>query len=338
MPTTSVLSGDQPLQCCPAIPQADQLRLDGSSFGRRGLTDRCPARQDAADRIQPETDRSKPTDEPQRLDGAGVEYPVPTRTASRCQQTFVAVVPNGPHRHTGEPRQLTDTCAVRHNLLNLPLTGVSSVSGMTTEDIWHAVDTERLSLLHILEQLSASQWRHSSLCDRWQVRDVVAHVVLSTQAHVGRILVSLLRARGNLDRMVCDTAVRHAANTTDHELLEEMRSTIGSRFTAVGTTPTDRLMDLLVHEQDIAVPLGLHHEMPVEAAQLALEHIWHPRFPFHAATKLAPYQLRAVDTGWAAGEGPLVEGPVSALLLLATGRETAALPRLRGAGVELLRP
>lgn len=222
--------------------------------------------------------------------------------------------------------------------MNLPLTGVSSVSRMNTEDIWHAVDTERLSLLQLLEQLDASQWRHASLCDRWQVRDVVAHVALSTHAHVGRILVNLLRARGNLDRMVRDTAVRHAARTGDRELLGEIRGTIGSRFTAVGTTPTDRLMDLLVHGQDIAVPLGLHHEMPVEAAQLALEHIWHPRFPFHAATRLGPYLLRAADTDWAAGEGPLVEGPVAALLLLATGREAAALPQLRGAGVELLRP
>ncbi|MGV0805289.1 maleylpyruvate isomerase family mycothiol-dependent enzyme [Mycolicibacterium setense] len=208
---------------------------------------------------------------------------------------------------------------------------------MNSEDIWHAVDTERRRLLQLLEQLSASQWRHASLCDRWQVRDVVAHVALSTHAHVGRILVNLVRARGNLDRMVCDTAVRHAARTSDRDLLGEVHGTVGSRFTAVGTTPTDRLMDLLVHGQDIAVPLGLHHEMPAETAQLALEHIWHPRFPFRAATKLAPYRLRAVDTDWAAGDSPLVEGPVSALLLLATGRDAAALPQLRGAGVTSLR-
>lgn len=208
---------------------------------------------------------------------------------------------------------------------------------MHTEDIWRAVDAERRSLLQLLEQLSASQWRHASLCDRWQVRDVVAHVTLSTQANVGRILVNLLRARGSLDRMVCTTAIRHATKSDDRQLLNEMRNTIGSRFTAVGTTAADRLMDLLVHGQDIAVPLNLHHEMPTEAAQLALERVWNPRFPFRATTRLAPYRLCAVDTGWAAGAGPLIEGPVSALLLLATGRGSAALAHLRGDGVELLR-
>lgn len=203
--------------------------------------------------------------------------------------------------------------------------------------IWPAVDAERRNLLHLLEQLSASQWRHASLCDSWQVRDVVAHVTLSTQAGVGGILVNLLRARGNLDRMVCDTAIRHADKSHDRQLLGEMRSMIGSRFTALGTTATDRLMDLLVHGQDIAVPLNLHHEMPIAAAQLALDRVWNPRFPFKAATKLAPYRLRAIDTGWTAGTGPLIEGPVSALLLLATGREAAALAHLSGDGVQLFR-
>lgn len=207
---------------------------------------------------------------------------------------------------------------------------------MDTEDIWRAVDTERRRLWHLLEQLSAAQWRHASLCDRWQVRDVVAHVTLSTRATVGRILVNLVRARGNLDRMVCDTAVRHAAKSNDGQLLGEMRSTIGSRFTAVGTTATDRLMDLLVHGQDIAVPLNLHHEMPTDAARLALEHVWNPRFPFHAATTFGSYRLRATDTDWRVGTGPLIEGPVAALLLLATGRKSAALPHLRGDGVALL--
>ncbi|MEV0671702.1 maleylpyruvate isomerase family mycothiol-dependent enzyme [Mycobacterium sp. NPDC050441] len=208
---------------------------------------------------------------------------------------------------------------------------------MNTEEIWRAVDTERCGLLQLLERLTAPQWRHASLCDGWQVRDVAAHVVLSTHADVGRILANLLRARGSVDRMVCDTAIRHAAKTGDLELLTEMRGTIGSRFTAVGTTPTDRLMDLLVHGQDIVVPLGLHREMPPEAARLAIERVWNPRFPFRAAKRLAGYRLRAVDTEWVAGAGPVIEGPVSALLLLATGRDSAALPHLSGEGAASLR-
>ncbi|OHV04800.1 maleylpyruvate isomerase family mycothiol-dependent enzyme [Mycobacterium talmoniae] len=208
---------------------------------------------------------------------------------------------------------------------------------MNTEDIWRAVDAERRSLLHLLEHLTASQWRHASLCAQWQIRDVVAHLVLSTRAGVGQILINLLRARGGVNRMVRDTAIRHAAQLDDRALLDEMASTIGAHVTPVGTTPTDRLMDLLVHGQDIAVPLGVRRDMPTEAARLAIDRVWNPRFPFRAAARLAPYRLRAVDTEWAVGAGPLIEGPVSALLLLATGRESAALQHLSGEGAELLR-
>ena len=207
---------------------------------------------------------------------------------------------------------------------------------MNTDDIWRAVEVERRGLVQLLEGLEAPQWSHPSLCEQWQIRDVVAHLVLSTRAGVGRILINLLRARGSVDRMVGDTATRHAARTDDRVLLGEIRGTIGSRFTAVGTTPTDRLMDLLVHGQDIAVPLGIHREMPVEAARLAIERIWNPRFPFRAATRLAAFRMRATDTEWAVGTGAIIEGPISALLLLATGRASAALPRLSGEGAQVL--
>ncbi len=208
---------------------------------------------------------------------------------------------------------------------------------MDIEDTWRAVDTERHKLHRLLQGLSPHQWRHHSLCDGWQVRDVVAHLVLASHARVPQLVISLIRARGDLDRMGRDTALRHAAAADDAELLRQFNDTIGSRSTILGTTPTDRLMDLLVHGQDIAIPLGIRHEMPPAAAQAALERIWNPRFPFRATTTLNGLRLHATDTGWTGGDGLRVEGPASALLLLAAGRTAAALPALGGDGAESLR-
>jgi hypothetical protein len=56
---------------------------------------------------------------------------------------------------------------------------------------------------------------------------------------------------------------------------------------------------------------------------------------FHARKKLAGYRLVATDTTWNAGHGQEVGGPISALLLLLTGRP-AALARLSGAGAAAL--
>lgn len=47
-------------------------------------------------------------------------------------------------------------------------------------------------------------------------------------------------------------------------------------------------------------------------------------------------RLTATDVEWSVGEGPEIRGPISAILLLLTGRR-AALPRLSGPGVDDLR-
>nr|WP_255222091.1 maleylpyruvate isomerase family mycothiol-dependent enzyme [Nocardia otitidiscaviarum] len=98
----------------------------------------------------------------------------------------------------------------------------------------------------------------------------------------------------------------------------------------------DRLMDLLVHGQDIAIPLGITRDMPLTATRIAVERIWNTNAPFHARRRFAGYRLAATDDDWTSGHGPLITGPLAALLLLITGRE-AALPHLTGAGLDRLR-
>jgi uncharacterized protein (TIGR03083 family) len=210
-------------------------------------------------------------------------------------------------------------------------------TSMNVEQIWRAVATERASLVELLESLPGTAWDHASLCDGWRVREVVAHLILSTRADLGSILVNLIRARGNLARLIRDTAIRHAHGRTTGQLLAELRECVDSRVTAVGTAPADRLMDVLVHGQDIAAPLGIAREMPVAAARLALERVWQMGAPFHARDKLRGCRLVATDGEWTVGEGPVIEGSVTALLLLITGRPTAQ-GELIGDGVARLAP
>ncbi len=210
------------------------------------------------------------------------------------------------------------------------MTGPTS---MSAEQIWCAVDTERASVAEMLRALPETSWDHASLCDGWRVRDVAAHLVLSARPTIGWLLLNLARARGSLDRAIHDTAIRYADTHTSGELLDEIRGTVGARVAPAGTTPADRLMDLLVHGHDIAIPLGIARTVPVDAARSALDRIWHTGAPFHARKKFEGYRLTATDTEWVAGDGPVIEGSATALLLVLTGRETAA-DRLTGAGAE----
>ncbi|RDI50117.1 maleylpyruvate isomerase family mycothiol-dependent enzyme [Nocardia mexicana] len=208
-------------------------------------------------------------------------------------------------------------------------------TSMTEDQIWEAVAAERASLVELLRPLPETGWDHPSLCDGWRVRDVVAHLVLSAEPKIGSILINLIRARGNFDRLVRDTAIRHADGRSTPQLLAELHDSVGARITPVGTTPVDRLMDLLVHGQDIAVPLRIPRQMPVDTATLSLNRVWDKDFPFHARKKFGGYRLQATDGTWSAGNGPIVEGSATALLMLITGRDVTR-EQLTGTGAAQL--
>lgn len=214
-----------------------------------------------------------------------------------------------------------------------------SVAPLSTAAVWDVVDHERAELAGLLEGLSDAQWDTPSLCDAWRVREVAAHLTL---AHTGpgRALVEAVRAGGRFDVMIRDTALRSAATTPRAELVARLRAMVGSRRHAPGITPLEPMLDVLVHGQDIALPLGLHRPMPLDAATTAATRVWSAGWPishaFSARRRLRGLRLVADDVDWAVGEGAVVEGPVEALLLVLTGRSAAVGHRLRGPGTASL--
>jgi uncharacterized protein (TIGR03083 family) len=110
---------------------------------------------------------------------------------------------------------------------------------LDTDAVWATIDRQRLDLADLLDDLAAPEWEHPSLCEGWRVRDVVAHLALA-QTGTARAVVDLLRARGRLQRMIHDSAVRHAA-LPPARLTAQIRGMAGSRRTAPGTTPLDVL-------------------------------------------------------------------------------------------------
>lgn len=207
-------------------------------------------------------------------------------------------------------------------------------SRMNEDAVWAVIDHERLGLANLLEDLSAEEWLHPSLCSGWRVCDVAAHLAL---AHTGpvRVALGMVRARGNFDRMIADTARRHAT-APQRQVITEIRAMAGSRRHAAGVTYLEPLVDVLVHGHDIAVPLGRPRPMSVEAAATAATRVWTMPWPlstaFRARARLSGLELVASDIDWSVGEGARVEGPIEALLLLLTGR-TVSLGKLSGAGV-----
>jgi uncharacterized protein (TIGR03083 family) len=205
---------------------------------------------------------------------------------------------------------------------------------MERDTVWAVVDRERAGLADALDDLTPQEWERPSLCAGWRVRDVAAHLTMGPTTGPGTVLAQLVRARGSFNRMVHDTAVRKACQPVS-ETVGQLRSIIGSRRLVLGTTYQEPLLDILVHGQDMLLPLGRARPMPPPAARVAAQRIWTMPFPFWARRRLRGYRLTATDLPWAVGEGELVEGPIESLVLLLTGRP-AGLPRLTGDGAARL--
>ena len=143
-----------------------------------------------------------------------------------------------------------------------------------------------------------------------------------------------------LNATIHDSAVLQAGVLSSREIIARIRAMIGSRRHNAFVTPLETLTDILVHSQDIAIPLGLDLTMRPTASALAATRRWDTRGTWLTMVfrrlPLDGYRLTATDTDWTRGQGPEVAGPIGALLLLLTGRD-AALEHLTGDGADALR-
>jgi uncharacterized protein (TIGR03083 family) len=207
---------------------------------------------------------------------------------------------------------------------------------MDRDESWTVIAEQRRAVADLLAGLTADEWETPSLCAGWRVRDVAAHVAMAPQPPGPLTMAAeALRAGGRFHRLNHDLAVRYAARPTA-DLVAELREHAGSQRLPAVTNYRNMLFDVMVHAQDIAVPLGRRLSMPPEAAAAGATRVWTMGWPFWARRRFRGIRLTATDTDWSVGSGPEVSGPIEALLLLLTGR-AAALPRLTGAGLSRCR-
>ena len=211
---------------------------------------------------------------------------------------------------------------------------------MNENEIWDAIISHRHATIDLLESLGPEEWSTPSLCDGWNVKHVAAHLTMqqSTVRDAVSTLVRQPSAIGGLNRIIDQTA-RRRVQWPSERILADLRRSADVRRHNVGITSRDALMDILVHSQDIALPLARRMPLPVDAAAEAASRVWAVRgTPMSKVFRRLPLEgvrLVATDTDWSRGEGATVTGPTEALLLLLTGRRVA-LARLTGEGATLL--
>jgi uncharacterized protein (TIGR03083 family) len=200
--------------------------------------------------------------------------------------------------------------------------------------VWELVHAERAALIDDLERLDDHRWAVPSLCPGWTVHDVVAHLVDTARTTRLGFLVGMARAGFDFDRLNA-RGVERERRAYPRATLEELRR-VASRTSGPPAPLDTRLVEEVVHGEDIRRPLGLTRSYPVETVVRALRLQARTPAAFGGAKEIvARVRLTAADADVSIGAGPDVTGSALSLLLAVSGRRVA-LDDLAGPGVDTL--
>ena len=185
--------------------------------------------------------------------------------------------------------------------------------------VWPTVHNERQKLIRELESLTPEQWAQPSLCPGWDIHDVLAHLVDTAKTTRLSFVRRLIAARFDFDKDTAKGVIRERAATPEATLAEfrRIREATKTPPAALAT----RLVEAIVHGEDIRRSLGITGTYPIESIDAAL------RYQLKTGASLgggkeraAGFRLQASDSRCAYGTGAEVKGTSLALLMAISGR------------------
>jgi uncharacterized protein (TIGR03083 family) len=207
---------------------------------------------------------------------------------------------------------------------------VASTSG----NVWPTIEAERKALAADLDGLDDAAWNTTSLCGNWTVRDVVAHLTAATRLSGPKFFGKLIGSGLKFERVQAK-GIAGELGATPADTLAHFKAQVDSHGRPPGPIDTP-LGEIIVHGEDIRRPLGLAHTYPTEALTRVAAFYAKSNLIIHGKSRVSGLTLRATDTDWSNGSGPLVTGPMLDLVMATAGRRVA-YDKLSGDGVETLR-
>jgi uncharacterized protein (TIGR03083 family) len=184
-----------------------------------------------------------------------------------------------------------------------------------------------------LEDLTQEQWRASSLCEGWTVRDVAAHLAgwddlllyRSRRGHAAalwRFVALYATSFGSMRRLNAQLH-RRTAELDGTALARRFGSDDDTDLAWLfdGTNPEAHLAEYVVHLHDIRGPLGLEERIDPEVTVAALRGLLQlPSVRLPAWWRLRKQRLEATDADWARGRGEVTRMPAADILYVLAGR------------------
>jgi uncharacterized protein (TIGR03083 family) len=190
-----------------------------------------------------------------------------------------------------------------------------------------------------LHELPDEEFDRPSLCEGWEVRDVVGHMLLGHTTPMPKMLAMLGRYRFNVTRASLEESRTFAHSLTPDEIRAEWDDVVANktkRGIAKVIRSTEGYVDHTVHHQDIRRAVERPRTIPPDRLVAALDGAVSVSSPMFSPKKnVRDVRLEATDVEWSHGTGPVVRGNGEAILMAAAGR-TAALAELEGDGLSTL--
>ncbi|WP_082772045.1 maleylpyruvate isomerase family mycothiol-dependent enzyme [Actinoplanes sp. TFC3] len=172
-----------------------------------------------------------------------------------------------------------------------------------------------------LAAIVAPAWQAPTLCEKWAVRHLVAHVTMPARLSTQQFGAEMAAARGDFAVLADTLAARDAALPVE-DLLAQLRSPVLHAWQPPGGAAAGALSHAVIHSLDVTVALGRDPVAPPQAVQAVLEQLVAAEGAWFGVD-LSGARLQASDTGWGWGDGRLVHGHSGELVALLAGR---ALP------------
>jgi uncharacterized protein (TIGR03083 family) len=197
---------------------------------------------------------------------------------------------------------------------------------MTDLQSWVAPTYEGLA--DLLASAPDEAWDTQSLCEKWQVRNVVAHVTMPARMTPEQFGAEMAAAGGNFG-VLSDTVAARDGSRPVAAQLDELRSPVLHAWQPPGGGAAGALSHAVIHSLDVTVALDRPAVAPTEAVIAVLDHLTAADGAVFGVD-LTGVRLEAADTDWSWGSGETVRADSGSLVALVSGRtlpDGRALPR-----------
>jgi uncharacterized protein (TIGR03083 family) len=190
---------------------------------------------------------------------------------------------------------------------------------VTDPQSWVAPTYEGLA--DLLTATAVDTWDAPSLCEKWLVRHVIAHVTMPARL-TSEQFGAEMAAAGDDFTVLSDTVAMRDASLPVADLLDQLRSPRLHAWQPPGGGAAGALSHAVIHSMDVTIALNRPAVAPVEAATAVLDQLTAASGTWFGLD-LTGVRLAAADTDWSWGHGQLVRADSGSLVALLGGR---ALP------------